>query len=60
MENSDPIGLALMVVISEACFQWIKTKTILEALTLNVARLTYRKYADDSHAPVQIEKQVDS
>ena len=60
MENSGPIGLALMVVISEACFQWIKTKTILEALTLNVAPLTYRKYADDSHAPVQTEKQVDS
>lgn len=49
-----------MVVISEVCFKWIKRKAILEDLRLNVAPLTYRRYADYSYAPVETEKQAES
>ena len=53
LENSSPIDLALMVVISEAFLQGLEDKATQEALTTNLAPLTYEKYADDSHARLE-------
>ena len=39
-ENTGPIGLALMVAISEAFLQRLEDKTIQESLTTNLAPLT--------------------
>ena len=50
LKNSGPIGLALMVVISEAFLQRLEAKAIQEALATNLAPLTYKRYADDSDA----------
>ena len=48
--NSSLISLALMVVISEAILQRLEDIAIQEALTANLAQLTYKRYVDDSHA----------
>ena len=50
LENSGPIGLALMVVISEAFLQRLEDRAMQEALATNLAPLTYKRYVDDSHA----------
>ena len=50
LKNSGPIGLALMIVISEAFLQRLEEKAIQETLATNLAPLTYRRYVDDSHA----------
>ena len=42
LKNSGPIGLALMVVISEAFLQPLEDKAIQEALATNLAPLTYK------------------
>ena len=49
-ENSGSIGLTLMVLISEAFLQRLEKKAIQEALTTNLAPLTYIRYLDDTHA----------
>ena len=49
-ENSGPIGLALMVAISEAFLQRFKDRALQEALATNLAPLTYKRNVDDSHA----------
>ena len=49
-ENSGPIGLALMVVISEAFLQRLKDRALQEALATNLAPFTYKGYVDDSYA----------
>ena len=48
--NSGPIGLALMVMISEAFLQSLEDSALQEALTTNLAPLTYKRCVDDSHA----------
>ena len=50
LENSGPIGLALMVAISEAFLQRLEDRAMQEALVTNLAPLTYKRYVDDSHA----------
>ena len=50
LENSGTIGLALMVVISEAFLQRLEDRAMQEALATNLAPLTYKRYVDDSHA----------
>ena len=50
LKNSGPIGLALMVVISEAFLQRLEDKAIQEALATNLAPLTHKRYVDNSHA----------
>ena len=50
LKNSGLIGLALMIVISEAFLQHLEDKAIQEALATNLASLTYKRYIDDSHA----------
>ena len=50
LENSGPIGLALMVVISEAFLQRLEDRAMHEALATNLAPLTYKRHVDDNHA----------
>ena len=50
LENSCPIGLALTVLISEAFLQRLEERELQEALAINLAPLTYKRYVDDSHA----------
>ena len=50
LENSGPIGLALMVVISESFLQHLESRAMQEALVKNFALLTDKRYVDDSHA----------
>ena len=50
LKNSGPTGLSFMVVLSESYIQNLEQKAIAEALTLNVAPTTYRRYVDDTHA----------
>ena len=50
LENSGPIGLALMVVISEPFLQRLKDRALQEALATNLAPLTYKRYVDHTHA----------
>ena len=51
LENSGLIGLALIVVISEAFLQRFEGgRALQEALETNLALLTYKRYVDDSHA----------
>ena len=39
-----------MVVLSESYVQNLEQKAIAEALALNLAPTTYRRYVDDTHA----------
>ena len=50
LENSGPIGLALMVVVSQAFLQCLEDRSMQEALAKNLAPLTYKRYVDDSHS----------
>ena len=50
LENSGPIGLALMVMILEAFLQRLEDGALQEALATNLAPLTYKRYVDDNHA----------
>ena len=48
--NSGPIGLSIMVVLSESYLQYLEKKAIELALTFDIAPKTFRRYVDDSHA----------
>ncbi|XP_065664694.1 uncharacterized protein LOC136086328 [Hydra vulgaris] len=50
LKNSGPIGLSIMVVLSEAYLQHIESNAIQQALNLNIAPKSYKRYVDDSHA----------
>ena len=60
LENSGPICLALMVVISEAFLQRLEDKAIPEAMTTKLIPLTYKGYVNDSHARFETIKQSHS
>ena len=53
LENSGPIGLSIMVVLSECYLQKLEDKSISSALVLNIAPKTFKRYVDDSHARFQ-------
>ena len=57
LKNSGPIELSFMVVLSESYVQNLEHKAIAEALTLNLAPKTYRRYVDDTHAQFTSKKQ---
>ena len=59
-ENSGPIGVALIVVISEAFLQRLENRAMQEALATNLILLTYKRYADDSHTRFEIVQQSHS
>ena len=50
LENSGSVGLALMVVISEAFLKRLKYRSLQEALATNLVPLTYKRYVDDRQA----------
>ena len=50
LENSGPIGLSIMVVLSECYLQRIEHISITQALTLNLAPKTFKRFFDDSRA----------
>ena len=50
LENSGPIGLSIMVVLSECYLQRIEHISITQALNLNLAPKTFKRFVDDSHA----------
>ena len=52
LENSGPIGLSLMVVLSEAFLQFIENNAISESLQCNppIELKSFYRYVDDSHA----------
>ena len=55
LENAGPIGLSIMVVLSECYLQRIEHISIIQALTLNLAPRTFKRFVDDSHARLTIE-----
>ena len=50
LENSGPIGLALIVVISKSLLQCLEDRAMQETLITNLALLSCKRYFDDSHA----------
>ena len=48
--NSGPIGLSIMVVLSESYLQYLEKNAIELALRFDIAPKTFRRYVDDSHA----------
>ena len=60
LENSGSIGLALMVLMSEAFLQHLEDRALQEALATNLAPLTYERYVDDSHAKFETVHQSNS
>ena len=52
-QKSGPIGLSLMVVLSECFLQKIECKAIMEGLNCKIAPKTFGRFADDSHARFQ-------
>ena len=60
LQNSDPIGLGLMVVISEAFLQRLEDRAMQEAQATNLAPLTCKRYADDNHAKFETVHQSHS
>ena len=50
LKNAGPIGLSLMVVLSESYLRYLECKTIAEALTIHMQLKTFKRYIDDSHA----------
>ena len=50
LENSGPLGLSIMVVLSECYLQRIEHISITQTLILNLAPKTFKRFVDDSHA----------
>ena len=47
--NSDPIGLWIIVVLSECYLQRLEKKPIALSFTLNISPKTFKTYADENH-----------
>ena len=58
-QNSESIGLSLMVVLSECYLQKIECEAIMEALNYKTAPKAFRRFADDSHARFQERSHAD-
>ena len=50
LENPGPIGLSIMVVLSECYLQRIENISITQALNLNLAPKTFKRFVSDNHA----------
>ena len=50
LENTGPVGLSLMLVLSESKLQHLDHKAMIEALTMQIQPKTFKRYAEDSHA----------
>ena len=58
MENSGPIRLSIMVVLSECSLQRIEHISITQALNLNLAPKTFKRFVDDRHARFNNREQL--
>ena len=47
--NSGPIGLSIMVFLSECYLQRLEEKSIALSFALNISSKTFKRYVDDSH-----------
>ena len=56
--NSGPIGLSIMVVLSECYLQRLEEKSIALSFALNISPKTFKRYVDDSH--VRFENKQES
>ena len=59
LSNSGPIGLSIMVIISESYLQHIEKQAITQALEVNIAPKSFRRYVDDSHARFESQNEPD-
>ena len=50
LENAGPVGLSLMLVLSESKLQHLDHKAMIEALTMQIQPKTFKRYVEDSHA----------
>ena len=50
LENASPIGLSIMVVLSESYLQHLEHKAIIEALNIQIQPKTFKQYVNDSLA----------
>ena len=55
--NSGPVGLYIMVVLSECYLQRLKEKSIALSFALNISPKTCKCYVDDSHARFENKQQ---
>ena len=58
LENSGPIRLSIMVVLSECSLQRIEHISITQALNLNLAPKTFKRFVDDRHARFNNREQL--
>ena len=49
LENAGPIGLSLMVVLSETYLKYLERKAKDEALTIHLQPKTFKRYIDAFH-----------
>ena len=52
LENAGPLGLSLMVVLSESYLQHLEHKAMAKVLTIQIQPKTFKRYVGDSHARV--------
>jgi hypothetical protein len=58
--DSGPIGLSLMVVVSEAFLQYIEKYAIQQALQLQCNPISFLRYVDDSHSRFKSVQEANS
>ena len=58
-QDSGPIGLSLLVLLSECYFQKIGCRAIIETLNHKIAPKTFRRFVDDSHVHFQKSSHAD-
>ena len=58
--DSGPIGLSLMVVVSEAFLQYIEKDAIQQALQIQCNPISFLRYVDDSHSRFKSVKEANS
>ena len=57
LEQSGPIGLSIMVVLSECYLQRVEHISITQTLNFNLEPKTFKRFVDDSHARVSNREQ---
>ena len=58
--NAGPIGLSLMVVLSESYLQHLEHRAIGEALAIPIQPKTFKRYVGDSHARFTSKRHVNT
>ena len=58
--NSGPIGLPIMVVLSECYLQRLEEKSIALYFPLNISPKTFKRYVDDNHARFENKQKISS